>query len=144
MTVETLKLIHNDESYDNFWKTTTEKAKTLDIGEPSLRKVPARYQDGTSSGHFHDNPVAHYRQAYFEALDLIINCIEDRFDQPGFRIYQSIQSLLVKACKQKEWGSDLESACETYKDDFDKEVLRTQLGVLGANFEKSTDTITII
>ena len=32
---------------------------------------------------------------------------------------------------------------ETYKDDFDKEVLRTQLGVLGANFEKCTDTITI-
>ena len=53
IAVETLKLIRNDESYDNFWKTTTEKAKALDIGEPSLprrRKVPARYQDGTSSG----------------------------------------------------------------------------------------------
>ena len=99
MTVETLELIPNDESYDHFWKTTTEKAKSLDIGEPCLprcRKVPARYEDGMPSGHFHDSTVGYYKQIYFEALDLIINCIEDRFDQPGFRIYYSIESLLVK------------------------------------------------
>ena len=99
MTVETLELIRNDESYDHFWKTTTEKAKSLDIGEPSLprcRKVPARYEDGMPSGHFHDSTVGYYKQIYFEALDLIINCIEDRFDQPGFCIYHSIESLMVK------------------------------------------------
>ena len=45
---------------------------------------------------------------YFEALDLIVNCIEGRFDQPGYRIYQSIESLLIKVCKREEWKSDLE------------------------------------
>ena len=38
MTVETLELIQNDQSYNHFWKTTTEKAEHLDIGEPSLPK----------------------------------------------------------------------------------------------------------
>ena len=57
-------------------------------------------------------------------------------------IYHSIESLLVKASKQEEWESDLESVCETYKDDFDKEVLSTQLRVLRANF-KDSETITI-
>ena len=59
---------------------------------------------------------------YFEALGWNINCNESRFDQPGFCIYQSIESLLVKACKK-----DVNEVCETYKYDFDKDLLCTQL-----------------
>ena len=47
----------------------------------------------------HNITVGYYKQIYFEALDLIIDCIEDRFDEPRFRIYHSIESLLVKTCK---------------------------------------------
>ena len=68
MTVETLKLIRNDESYDHFWKTTTEKVKRLhivDVGLPRYQKVPARYEDGMSSGHFHNSTVGYYKQIYF-------------------------------------------------------------------------------
>ena len=36
---------------------------------------------------FHSNVIDHYRMLYFETLDLIIQCIDDRFDQPGYRIY---------------------------------------------------------
>ncbi len=37
---------------------------------------PKRHDDGNHPGDFHDTPEAYYRQIYFEALDLIINCIE--------------------------------------------------------------------
>ena len=56
----------------------------------------------------------------------MINCDESRFDQPGFSIYQSIESLLVKACK-KDVSSDLDEVCEMYNDDFDMDLLYTQL-----------------
>ena len=148
MTVQTLQSIRNDESFENFWKCTTEKAKQLDIGEPKLprqRKRTRRYDDGNYSGYFHDTSEALFKQMYFEALDLIINCIQDRFDQPGFRIYQSVESLLVKACQQKDWKSDLDIVCEMYKDDFNKDLLSTQLNILEANFKDydSSDNITI-
>ncbi len=34
-------------------------------------------------------PKAHYRQYYYEAIDLIITCIHDRFNQPGYRFLGS-------------------------------------------------------
>ncbi len=61
---------------------------------------PKRHDDGNHPGDFHDTPEAYYRQIYFEALDLIINCTEERFDQPGYRVFQSIELLLVKTCKK--------------------------------------------
>ena len=102
--------------------------------------MPRRYDDRSHSRVFHDTPEAFYKQIYFEALDLIVNCIEDRFNQPGFRIYQRIESLLVKACKQEELKSDIEVVCKTYKDDFDKDLLFTQLKILGANFASSKES----
>ena len=32
---------------------------------------------------------------YFEALDLFVNCIRQRFDQPGYGTYQHLRSLLL-------------------------------------------------
>ncbi len=80
---------------------------------------------------------------YFEALDLIINCIESRFDQPGFRIYQSIELLIVKSCKKEDTTAELDEVCTTYKDDFDKDVLCTQLQILRSNYNCKETSITI-
>ena len=38
-----------------------------------------------------------YRQQYYEALDLIINCVHSWFDQPGYSTYKNLQELLFKA-----------------------------------------------
>ena len=86
MTIATLNSIRNDEAFEQFWKTVNVKANKLDIDEPKLprrRRKSKRHDDGYHPGDFHDTPEAYYRQIYFEALDLIINCIEERFDQPG-------------------------------------------------------------
>ncbi len=86
ITIATLNSIRNDEAFEHFWKTVNVKANKLDIDEPKLprcRRRPKRHNDGYHPGDFHDTPEACYRQIYFEALDLIINCIEEGFDQPG-------------------------------------------------------------
>ena len=40
-------------------------------------------------------PVQVYRRIYFEALDLIVSSIEERFDQPSFKAYSNMESLLL-------------------------------------------------
>ena len=81
MTIGTLKSICSDDSFDLFWQ----KVNELDIGEPELprhHRLPQRLDDGISADDFHDDPTSFYKQQHYEALDLIVSCIDDRFNQP--------------------------------------------------------------
>ena len=101
-------------SFNLFWVGTKKKAEILEVDEPRLprqQKLPRRYDDGLSDGDFHDTPASFYKQKYFEVLDLMINCIEQRFDQPGYCIFQSMESLLIKACVQHDFESELMCMC---------------------------------
>ena len=105
MTVTTLKSLHNNASFDLYWKKTTAAATNLDINEPILpccRKAP-RWIDEGFSPTFHETVEDHYRVIYFEALDLIISCIENRFDQPGYKTYGKVQMLLLKAAASEPY-----------------------------------------
>lgn len=53
------------------------RAQQFDL-EPKLpgrRKRHCRYEDGAGEAHFHDDPKDYYRQYYYEAIDLAVNCI---------------------------------------------------------------------
>lgn len=121
------------------------KAAALEVSEPQLprfRKQPRRFDEGLTSGEAHKTPKAHFRPLYYEAIDRIVNCIQDRFDQPGYRIYQSLEALLTKACKQEELDDDLEPVCTFYKDDFDRERLQAQLQTFSVHFLESQGPLT--
>lgn len=93
MVVRTLQTIRNDESFDLFWLKVTNFSEPLGI-EPQLscrRKVPRRFESGTAEGDFHEIPESFYRQHYFEAIDLAVNSIQDRFQQPGYQVYQNLE-----------------------------------------------------
>lgn len=131
-----MKSVRTDDSFDLFWQKLNSKASELDISEPELPRchsLPRRFDDGLSAGEFHDDPKSFYKQQYYKAL---VSCIGDRFNQPGYRIYTSLQSLLSKACKQENLVSDLDAICEFYRDDFDKELLRAQLQTLGVHYQQ--------
>jgi hypothetical protein len=68
---------------------------------------------------------------------LIITCIEERFDQPGYQIYRFLESLLLKACQQEDLDSELEIVCKT---DFDRDLLLSQLQTLGVHFQQQAGT----
>ena len=63
---------------------------------PRRRKVPKRLYDGTAEHEYPATTEDHFRQIYYEALDLIISCITDIFDQPGYRIYHKVQDFNSK------------------------------------------------
>ena len=53
------------------------------------RKAPKHLEVGCAEGHHSVSVQEYYRQLYFEAPDLVIAGITDRFDQPGYVIYKT-------------------------------------------------------
>ena len=150
MTTATLTSMRSDDQFDNFWDLVVRNAEKCGVTEPQLprrRKLPRRFDDGVSDGDFPTTPKAFFRQIYYEALDLITNCIKDRFDQPGYKIYQLLESLLMKACRKEEIAESLDAVCGFYGNDFDKGLLCSQLQTFGIHFhdqmKEPTQQITI-
>ena len=136
MTLTTLKSLRNDACFDLFWKKTTASAEEQHINSPlpRQRKLPRRLDDG-SAGSFHETVEEHYRVIYFEALDVITSCIEDRFNQPGYKIYGQVQLLLLNAAASKPYEEELEFVLSFYQSDFDSLLLPTQLEIFSQSFQ---------
>lgn len=129
IVVQTLQKMRTDECFHLFWLKVTKQADDLHLPEPQLprrRKVPRRFAVGDAEPEHPATPHDHYKRIYFEALDLIINCIKSRFDQPGYRVYSQLQQLLFKAAKGEEYQSELQFVRSFYGDDFSG-VLESQL-----------------
>ena len=111
--------------------------KEKGVNEPVLprkRKVPAWFEVGSSSGHFPDTPKEHYRQQYFECLDLVVNCIRSRFNQPGYRTLRHLEDLIINAIKKEEYSEHFSFISDFYKDDIAPASLKVQLELLSTSF----------
>ena len=62
-------------------------------------------------------PEQVYRRIYFEALDLIVSSIEERFDQPSFKAYSNMESLLKGVLSSQDVSSQMDYMKENYADD---------------------------
>ena len=89
---------------------------------------------GSSEGSFYSTPKDYYCQHYFEAIDLIITCINSRLNQKSYEIYHQLEELLIKASKQEDFKSELEFVCTFYKEDLKADLLQTQLAIFGVNY----------
>ena len=76
-----------------------------------------------------------YRQIYFESIDLMVNAIEQRFEQPSFAVYAKMESLLVKALSSQDNSRELQFMEISYADDVDVGMLTAQLKM----FERVTE-----
>ena len=96
--------MRNDEEFKKFWEEVQSKPKEVDVSEPALprkRKAPGRLEVGEGEAYHATTPEQHYRAIYFETFDLIIACIRDRFDQPGYKVYCDLEKLLPKLLLDK-------------------------------------------
>ena len=141
LTVSALEKIRNDREFDLFWRLLQIESSLLDICEPQLprrRKIPMRYQIGSSEHHHADTIEEYYRRYYYEVLDYTINSIRNRFNQPGYRTYKHIENLLLKAANGKSFDDDFDEVISFYGDDFNSSTLRVQLETLSSQGEHST------
>ena len=68
-----------------------------------------------------------YRRHYFEALDLALEAIRDRFDQAGYHTYKNLQDVILKAACGLEYDQELKAVLEFYGSDFDQLQLEIKL-----------------
>lgn len=61
--------------------------------------MPKRFETGNAPPEFATSEKELYRQMYYEALDLVMNCVKERFDQPGFRVYRHLEDVLLKSVR---------------------------------------------
>ena len=119
------------------FQKATKIADTLDVSAPQLprcRKVPRRFEVGSADGDFPATPEGHYRRIYFQAIDLIIACITDRFHQIGYQMYRNVQDLLLKAARGGDYQTQFDFVTHFYGSGFNPQLLSTQLQVLSTNF----------
>ena len=86
LSVRTLQSMRDDNSFDLFWAAVLSKSQRLQIALPKLprdRKVLAELKIGSSASEQVDCVKDLFRRQYFEAVDLVINCIRVRFDPRG-------------------------------------------------------------
>ena len=136
MTVSTLRSSRNDASFDLFWQKITASAENLQIDRPvlpRLRKAPRRFYDGTVPI-LHVTVEYYFREIYFEALDLAISGIEDRFNQPGYQTYANVQALLLKAAGVQPYQEELQFVLDFYGTDFDYLLLPAHLEIFSNSF----------
>ena len=128
--------MRSDSNFSLFWEKVTKIADTLDVSAPHLprrRKVPRRLEVGSADGDFPATPEDHYRHIYFQAIDLIIACINDRFNQTGYQTYRNVQDLLLKAARGEDYKTHFDFVTHFYGSDFNPQLLSTQLQVLSTN-----------
>lgn len=131
-TLEVLKSLRDEGNFQSLFARVIQDQIRYQVDDPSLprkRMVPRRYQIGTTSDDFHSDAES-YRQIYYEALDFVVQAVSDRFDQPGYRVYQSLQEVILRACKGETYDEYLEATLTTYKDDLSKCELEAQLPLL--------------
>ena len=132
LTKSVLESIRNDESSSAFYSVVLRKSNEEGMSEPVLprkRRAPARIEIGSGPPTFHETAEDHYRCVYFEALDLVINAIQQRFSQPSFKAYEKMESLFIKGLEGKPCKAELEFMT-AYNDDLNLDTLKVQLQVL--------------
>ena len=55
---------------------------------PRKRKVPRWIDNGSGDGYFSEMVEEHYRLHYFEAVDLAVQSIKNRFEVPAMRNFE--------------------------------------------------------
>ena len=82
---------------------------------------------GPSASHNTISPKENYRKQCFEAVDLLINTIEDRFSQKSYMMFEKLESLLLDALIAKDTPDLIDDISKLYYDDIDTDRLPCQL-----------------
>ena len=137
-SVSTLQSIRSDEHFQMFYSKVKSFAEAHDASSPTLprkrnpsqRKIDSFYATSNATAHHPATPEDEYRKQYFESIDMIVECIKTRFDQDDYEKYACSEQLLLKALRRENYADELKSIVDFYGDDFDRDILDTQLKTL--------------
>ena len=102
-------------------------------------KKPATYLGEQETPQYNDITKVKLT-VYFNAVDTIIACIQERFDQPGFKACQSIEKLLIDATHGREYHDSLSDVLNICHQNVTEIELEAQLESLETYFDEKEDT----
>ena len=97
---------------------------------PRRTRAPRRIEIGTREPTYPVTAQDYYRRIYFEAIDLMMNTIDQQFDQPSFDTYAKMESLLIKTLNLQDKSEELKFMEKLYNDDVNISVLTAQMEIL--------------
>ena len=98
LTKDVLQKMRNDTSFTSFYDVVLLKSKSYPcMSGPAMlsrrTRAPRRIEIGTGEPIYPVTTQDYHRRIYFEAIDLTMNAIDQRFDQPSFDTYAKMEWL---------------------------------------------------
>lgn len=146
MTTTTLEGLRNEEHFESFWATILLHRTDFNVDKPQLprrRKVPWRLETGLAPAEFPADSKSIYRRQYYEALDLVVTSIKQRFDQPGFRIHRNLEDLLLRCVRRQPWEDIFGVVAGFFRDDLDADKLKLHLGILCSTYPRDKEHVSL-
>ena len=134
--------LRTDEAFQAFYDLVESLRTAVGVEQPSLprkRKVPRRIDDSGGGEFYSETVEEHYRLQYFEAVDLAVASIKDRFDQPGYAVYRNLEELLLKGAAGSELSKQLGEVSAVYHE-LDASQLALQPSNLATYFRENSIT----
>ena len=134
LTKEVLQKMRADAHFQSFYESVLLKSKKhpsiLEPALPRRTRAPSRFEiGGNGEPSYPATPQDRYRRIYFEAIDLMVNAIDQRFKQPSFVAYAKMESLLVNALNSQDYSTELQFIETNYSDDVNVKTLEVQLEI---------------
>ena len=137
LTEETLENMRNETSFKLFFDLVVKKAADIPkIDDPALPRKRNRpnysilsYVDGNKSAEAnHPTTVEeHYSELYYEAIDNIKQAIMTRFNQPSFKVFSTMEQLLLKGIEEDDISVEIAESQKIYGEDVNFGSLSSEL-----------------
>ena len=93
-------------------------------------------EEQISNAYYPKTADDYFKPIYFEALDPIINAIEDRFEQPPFKKFMNFEELLLKAIHKTDL-KELKVLESDFHRDFNRNQIESELHLIPTIFKNS-------
>ena len=98
---------------------------------PRQRNLSDPYEEGGAPVKFVSKFEDYLCQVFYQTIDMVVNCIRDRFQQKDYiETLQTMEILPLKALREEDFGHELQQMSSFFSSDLDKFELETQLQTL--------------
>ena len=129
-----LTSLRSSEKFEVFYQSVVKSAKCLTsaLVLPRYRTPPKRPCEDAAQAHRFDTPEEYFRQQYFEAIDVLVKQLKDRFEQrSGLPMAAKIEEILLGAVNSNCCSLErLQENFAVYKKYFNMVQLHVQLQML--------------
>ena len=125
-----LESIRSENEFNLFWNKENNSLRNTKSTSHTCRvrkNIPNLYMSGKAASKHPENVKEEYRRQYYAAIDSVITCIKEQFEQKDYKMYAIHDQLLIKAKLGKSFEEELQKVIGFYHDDFNDDILRVQL-----------------